>query len=380
LQVIRCLGSGPKASVFLAREPELKRLVAIKVLAPKLIEDPRARARFEREAQAAASLSHPNIVAVHTVGRLSNDAPYISMQYVKGRTLAERLEAEEAIPVEEARRALADIAAALAAAHNKGIVHRDVRPANVLHDEETGRYLLADFGIAGVLSSGEQEPGDRLTKTGETVGDPMWMSPELLMGQPLTERSDIYGLGLLGYATLAKSSPYDASSRQDLIRAHVRDRPRRLCKLRDGVDRQLDDLLFRCLAKEPGHRPNAADVAARLSEPLSTTSGSFEVLQSSFLSKLIARRMPQIVILYALVAWAILQVVDQLADRDVLPELAYRFTLASAVAGLPAVLVGAWYHGKKGGQPFRKIEYWLFGVLALIWLTVCAIIYVWSLP
>ncbi len=378
-KVVRCLGSGPKASVFLAREPGLKRLVAIKVLASKLTKDPRALARFEREAQAAASLTHPNIVAVHAVDRLSNGAPYIIMQYVKGRTLADRLESEEAIPVDEGRRALSDIAAALSAAHHKGIVHRDVRPANVLFEEETGRYLLADFGIAGVLSTGEQEEGDKLTKTGEMVGDPMWMSPEQLMAQPITELSDIYGLGLLGYATLAKRSPYDAERRQDLIRAHVRDRPRRVSTLRDGIDRKLDDLLFRCLAKEPEHRPNASDIAERLSEPSPTTSGSFEVLQSSFLSKLMARRMPQIVILYCLIAWGVLQVIEPLADRDVVPELAYKFTLALGIAGLPAVLVGSWYHGKKGGQPFRKIEYWLFGILALLWLTVCSIIYIWSL-
>jgi serine/threonine protein kinase len=374
-QIIRCLGSGPKASVFLAREPDLKRLVAIKVLAADLCEDPRARARFEREAQAAASLAHPSIVAVHAVGRLSDDAPYIVMQYVKGRTMEERLEAEEALPVEEGRRVLAEIASALAAAHAKGVVHRDIRPANILHDEETGRALLADFGIAGILWTGEHDPAERLTKTGETVGDPTWMSPEQLTGQPVTERSDIYGLGLLAYALLAKRSPYEAETRLQQLRAHAQAAPLKLSKLRDGIDRQLDDLLLRCLAKEPGHRPNAADVAERLTAPPSALGAANGLLTGGFLSGLAERRVPQFVILYVVLAWALLQVVDQLADRDVVPEIFYRLSLVSVAAGLPAVLVGSWFHGKKGDQPTRPIEYWVFGALALIWLIVCAVIY-----
>ncbi len=375
LQVIRCLGSGTRASVFLAREPELKRLVAIKVLSPSLTEDPLARARFEREAQAAASLSHPNIVAVHGVGRLSNGAPYIVMQYVKGRTMAERLEAEGTLSVEEGRRVLAEIASALAAAHRKGIVHRDVRPVNVLHEEETGRCLLADFGIAGVLWSGDQEPAARLTRTGELVGDPTWMSPEQLQGGSLTERSDVYGLGLLGYALLAKRSPYDSSSRQTLVRAHLRETPRKLCELRDGVDAQLDDLLLRCLAKQPEHRPNAADIAQRLAAPPPAPVTRDPLTPQGLLALLTERRVPQIVVLYIVLAWGALSVIDQLADRDVLPELVYRFSLVSLLSGLPAVLVGAWFHGKKGDQPVRKIEYWLFGALALLWLVMSALVY-----
>jgi len=375
LQVIRCLGSGDKASVFLAREPELKRLVAIKVLSPALTEDPRALARFEREAQAVASLSHPNIVAVLSVGRLSNGAPYIVMQYVKGRTMAERLEAEGTLSVEEGRRVLSEIASALAAAHRKGIVHRDVRPVNVLHEEETGRCLLADFGIAGVLWSGDQGPAERLTRTGELVGDPAWMSPEQLTGEPLTERSDVYGLGLLGYALLAKRSPYDASSTQDLVRAHVRGTPRKLYELRDGVDAQLDDLLLRCLAKQPEHRPNAADLAQRLAAPPPVSKTPDRLSPQGLLAVVTERRVPQIVVLYIVLAWGALSVIDQLADRDVVPELVYRFSLVSLLAGLPAVLVGSWFHGKKGDQPVRKVEYWLFGALALIWLVTSALVY-----
>jgi serine/threonine-protein kinase len=155
--------------------------------------------RFEREAQSAASLSHPNIVAIYRVGRLSNDLPYFIMQYVKGRTMADRIKAKGALPLDEARRAIGEVASAVAAAHQKGIVHRDIRPGNVLYEEDSGRALLADFGIAAIVASGDMGESARLTRTGELVGDPSYMSPEQLMGMEVTERSDVYAIGLLGY-------------------------------------------------------------------------------------------------------------------------------------------------------------------------------------
>jgi serine/threonine protein kinase len=378
LEVIRRLGRGSVASVYLAREQALKRLVAIKVLSPRLARDERARLRFEREAQAVAALAHPNIVAVHRVGRLSNDLPYIVMQYVKGRTMGERLQAEGPLSVDEARAAIIEVASALAAAHQKGIVHRDVRPDNVLYDEEAGRSLLSDFGIAAILASGESGQAARLTKTGELVGNPAYMSPEQLSGRNLTELSDVYALGLLGYELLAGRGPYDAKSRRELITAHIEGEPRRLSELRGDVESDLEVMLHRCLAKESGHRPNAADLARRLSAPGEVTPmPPLKVpAPSGLLASLSERRLPQIVIAFGAVAWGILGVVDQLADRGVLPEVAYRLALVAVVTGLPAVLTGAWFHGKKGRQKFEPIEYWVFGGLALVWLAVSTLILV----
>ncbi len=376
LEVVRRLGRGSMAYVYLAREQQLKRLVAIKVLSPKLARDERARLRFEREAQAVAALSHPNIVQVHGVGRLSNDLPYFVMQYVKGRTLEERLQAEGPLPVSEARKAIIEIAQALAAAHQKGIVHRDVRPDNVLYEVESGRALLTDFGIVAILASAESGQAARLTRTGELVGDPAHMSPEQLSGQDITELSDVYALGLLGYELLTGRGPYDAKSRRELITAHMQGEPRRLSELRADMESDLEDVLMRCLAKEREHRPSASDVARRLSAPgeLTPVPGPKVQVEQGFIASLKERRLPQIMIAFGAVAWGVLSVFEQLADRDVLPEVAYRLALVAVVTAFPAVLTGAWFHGKKGRQRFEPIEYWVFGGLAIIWLVVTALI------
>ncbi len=265
LEIVRLLGSGSMASVYLAREAMLRRLVAVKVLAPEVAVDARARLRFEREAQAVASLSHPGIVAIYRVDRLSNELPFLVMQYVKGRSLAERLKAEGPLPVEEARRILADLAAALAAAHRKGIVHRDVKPANVLWEEESGRVLLCDFGVAAVLDTGEEQ-SLRLTQPGEVLGQLTYISPEQMAGGSVTEQADLYSLGVLGYELLTGRRLSDTSTTQgadDLGGAA----PRKISELRSDVDPELEMLIERCLAQTPTHRPSAADLARRLAQP-----------------------------------------------------------------------------------------------------------------
>lgn len=378
LEVVRRLGRGSVATVYLARETALKRLVAVKVLSPKLAKDRRARLRFEREAQAVAALTHPNIVQVHRVGRLSNNLPYIVMQYVKGRTIADRLQAEGTLPVEEARCVIAEMASAVAAAHQKGIVHRDIRPANVLYDEESRRSLLTDFGIAALLASGEAGQAARLTKTGELVGNPAYMSPEQLTGRGLSERSDVYALGLLGYELLAGRGPYEAESRRELITAHIHQQPRKLSELRVDVDPSLEELLSRCLAKEPEHRPNAADVARRVEAARGDVVTPWPPLArptaAGLFSKLKERRLLHVIVVYGAIAWGLLEVAAQLVELNVVRGVVYRLVLVAVVTGFPAVLVGAWFHGKKGRQEFTKVEYWLFAGLALIWLAVSAFI------
>ncbi len=381
LRLMRRLSRGPMASVYLAREPELKRLVAVKVLSPKLAKDTRARKRFEREAQSAASVSHPNIVQFHWVGRLSNDIPYFVMQYVKGRTLADRLRAEGKFNVDDACRILAEVASALAAAHKKGIVHRDVTAVNILYEEESGRAVLTDFGIAALLATGDNDEVIRLTRSGEVMGDPAYMSPEQLMGKELTERSDVYGLGLLAYELLAGRGPYDATSRKELYQAHLRQEPRKLSEIRGEVSGQLDELLLRCLSKEPDHRPNASDVARRLSSLRQGRRGEAGVGTVEppspgkiILSKLGERRVVQYVAGSAMVGWLVLQVIDQLVQQEILAKMAYQLTLVSVLAGLPAGFILAWFHGKTGRQRFRRLEFALLGAVLLIWLSVVGVL------
>jgi serine/threonine-protein kinase len=265
LHITRVLGKSPVAEVYLAREPALKRLVAVKILAPGLASDEGAVRRFEREAQSAARITHPNVVTVYRVGRLGDGLPYLVMQYVKGRSLAALLQAEGPLPAARACAILGDVASAVAAAHHKRVVHRDIKPANVLIEDATGNALVFDFGIAAILVSEDEEP-NRITTVGRVIGDPQYMSPERFRGEPVDERADVYNLGLLGYELLSGEGPFEASSNRDWIELHLNAEPRRLPELRDGGGAGLADLLRRCLAKEPDHRPNAATVAGAVAE------------------------------------------------------------------------------------------------------------------
>jgi len=262
-EVVRRLAASETATVYLLREPALRRLVAVKVLSPRLARNAKALLRFDREVRAVARISHPNVVTVFRVGALSDGTPFLIMQYVKGRSLEARLKAEGRLAVNEVRRVLSQVAAALAAAHENGVVHRDVKAANVLYDEVSLRCLLTDFGIAAVLATGE-ESERRITTAGHVVADFKYVSPEQLKGEPLTGSADVYGLAILAYELLANRFPYEASTPREFADAHLNREPARISSLRPDVTADLEDLLGRCLAKDPLHRPRAADLARRL--------------------------------------------------------------------------------------------------------------------
>ncbi|UCC71374.1 MAG: protein kinase [Gemmatimonadota bacterium] len=370
LQIVRQLGESSTASVYLAREPELRRQVAVKVFAPQLAKDRRARLRFEREVQAVASLTQANIVGLHWAGALSNNLPYFVMEYVEGRSMANKLRAEGRLPVAEARRVLADVASALAAAHRRGIIHRDVQPANVLCEEETGRTLLADFGVAAMLSkTGERAVS--ITESGELVGDPRWMSPEQLVGAGATERSDVYSLGLLGYEVLAGRGPYDAGSRQEQYAAQIKEQPRKLKELRPDVDADLAELLERCLAKDPSDRPDAGYVARMLSAPPDeawVAAGAGRATPRRVLSALLERRVPHALAAYLAGGFVLVELVGEMVSRRLLAEVFDQLSLLTYALGAPAVATFAWFHGKPGRQRFQYLEYWLLSLLVLVWL------------
>ena len=264
LKILRLLGRGAVASVYLAQEPGLKRLVAVKVLSPMLGWNNNARLRFEREAQSAARIFHPNVVPVHRVGTLSDGVPYLTMAFIEGRSLAQRLKAEGLLEVGEVRQILTQLAAALQAAHEEGIVHRHVKPSNVLCEEKTGRVLLTDFGIAAALDTAD-EAGPRLTPIGQLVGDLRHMSPEQLAGKELTGEADVYGLAILGYELLTGEGPYGQRTISEMTTAHLQEEPTPLAAIRDDVDAELAEVLLRCLEKTPGDRPRASDVVRLLS-------------------------------------------------------------------------------------------------------------------
>lgn len=261
-ELLRELGQGGMGLVFLAREPALKRLVAVKLLAPDLAGDHAARSRFEREARAAAALSHPNVVRVYAVGETATLAlPYIVMQYVEGSTLADVIERSGKLGEREARRIIGEVAAALAAAHARELVHRDVKPSNVLIEGESQRAYVADFGVSAALSPATRAEQTRLTATGMMVGTPVYMSPEQASAGTVGPASDVYSLGVLGYELLVGEPPFSATTAMGWAAAHLRDTPTPVAVKRNDVAPEVALLVDRCLAKEPLRRPTASEVA-----------------------------------------------------------------------------------------------------------------------
>ena len=361
LELIRALGHGHAADVFLAREPALKRMVALKVLRPAVATDRAARLRFEREARAVAALTHPGVAQLYRVCETSDGRPFLVMQYVEGRSIEERLEAEGPLSVPEARRVLAAVAEALAAAHRQGIVHRDLRPSNLLLEDETGRVLLTDFGLAAVLDSGA-EAAQRITMTGQLVGDSCVMSPEQIRGENVTGQADVYQLGVLAYHLLSGEGPFGAGPSARLMAAHLEDEPRELTRLRMTVDPALSELVRHCLAKQPNRRPTAAALARRLREPKEVAAAtSVEPLE------LLRRRIPQLVLAAVVVGAAILGGVDQLTQQTLLPEMSYPLALILVVHGVGATAVLSWFHGARGKQRVEPVELVILVVLAASW-------------
>ena len=267
-QIIRFLVDTSVAHVYLAREKGLGRLVDIKVLKTELARDETARKRFEREARSAGRIHHQNVAAVHRVGTLGDETPFIVVEHVEGRNLADALQADGVMEVEKACLVLSQVASALAAAHEKGVVHRDVKPENIVCERDSERVVLTDFGIAGILET-DTETITRITKTGEFMDwDPRYLSPEHLLAQPITDESDVYSLGILGYELLTLAGPYETSSNVLMATAHLHEEPMPLRDLRSDVNPQLEDLLIRCLAKNSKQRPRASDVARALAHGL----------------------------------------------------------------------------------------------------------------
>ena len=278
-QIVRLLGEGSVAQVYLARERALQRLVAIKLMKSELAEDPIARKRFERESRSAAKIHHHNVATVHRVGSLEDGTPFIIMEYIEGRALADVLQAEGVMTIEQACHTLSQVASALAAAHENGIVHRDVKPDNVVQERDSDRVVLTDFGIAGLLETGT-ETITRLTQQGQLLGDPRYRSPEQLLGESVTDESDVYSLGIMGYELLTLKTPYEGTTSVQLVTAHLKKQPIPLVRLRPDVDPRLAELLERCLSKNPRHRPRASEVAKALEQVTEETHATGLLVES----------------------------------------------------------------------------------------------------
>jgi YVTN family beta-propeller protein len=244
------IGRGGMGAVYRAVEEGLARKVALKVIAPELARDERFRERFLRESRVAASLDHPHVIPIYQAGE-EEGVLYLAMRYVEGTDLAKLLAEEGALEPARALEILSQVAEALDAAHEKGLVHRDVKPSNVLIASAAGREhcYLADFGLTkrtGSLSG--------VSAAGEIVGTLEYVAPEQITGAELDERADVYSLGCVLYECLTGQSPFPRATDVALLWAHVHEEPTPPSKARPELPRELDSVLARALAKEPGRR------------------------------------------------------------------------------------------------------------------------------
>lgn len=264
------IGRGGMGIVYRARDRRLKRLVAVKLLPPDLAYRSDIRTRFLKEAETAAQLNHPSIVPIYTVGE-ADDLVFFIMGLVHGDTVAARLRDRGPMPPDAVRRALCEVADALAYAHARNVVHRDIKPDNILLDSDTGRAMVTDFGIARAVSEGTDT---RLTTTGLAIGTPAYMSPEQCAGDRGADgRSDLYSLGVVGYQMISGDLPFIAANTPAMFVQHLTARPRPLTQLR-SVPADLNDAIMRCLAKDPDDRfPDAAALVDALEGRGAATSG-----------------------------------------------------------------------------------------------------------
>ena len=253
-EIERELGAGGMATVYLATDVRHERQVALKVLRGDLAKSLGAD-RFLREIRIAANLNHPHILAVFDSGDADGFLYYV-MPYIAGSTVRERLDREGELPVRDAVRLISEIAEALAFAHSKGVVHRDIKPDNVML---TGSHaIVADFGVAKAVSAATGR--DKLTTIGVALGTPAYMSPEQATGDAhVDHRADIYALGIMAYELLTGRPPFTAATPQAVLAAHVTEEAEPVRKYRRSISAELDAVIMRCLAKRPADRWQSVD-------------------------------------------------------------------------------------------------------------------------
>jgi len=282
----REVGAGGMATVYLAQDLKHDRRVALKVLRPELAAT-LGPDRFPREIRIVAKLQHPHVLPLHDSGESAGFLYYV-MPFVDGESLREKLDRDGPLPVHDAARILREVADALAYAHAQGVLHRDIKPDNVML---SGRHaLVTDFGVAKAVSDAG---GEKLTTVGVAVGTPTYMSPEQATGElHVDQRSDIYALGILGYELLTGKPPFVAPTAQAVLSAQVLERPVPVSERRPAVPQPLSDLLQRCLEKDPADRWQTAEEVLQALESIATPSGGITPTTTRPVKTTDVRRVP----------------------------------------------------------------------------------------
>ena len=261
-EIQELLGQGGMGTAYKARDVHLNRPVAIKLLAPHLAADETARKRFLREAQSAAAIKHPNVVTIYAIVK-TESAPFLVMELIEGVTLRQKIDREGALAVADILRLGTQMADGLAAAHAQGIVHRDMKPGNVLLEHEDEIVKITDFGLARTIDDVS------FTKTGEVSGTPDYMSPEQAYAQPIDHRSDLFSLGCILYKMCSGTSPFEAPTTMAVMKRVCEDAPGPLRNLNPGIPVWLEQIVNKLLAKNPDDRfRTATEVSALLGQYL----------------------------------------------------------------------------------------------------------------
>ncbi|MEP6590266.1 MAG: protein kinase [Gemmatimonadota bacterium] len=327
----RELGGGGMSRVFVAHEVRLSRKVVIKVLSPELVQGLNAE-RFEREILLAASLQQANIVPVLAAGEVEG-LPYFTMPFVEGESLRTRL-GGSGLPIADVLAILRDVAKALAYAHSRGIVHRDIKPDNVLLSG--GTAVVTDFGIAKALSASRNETGATLTSVGTSIGTPAYMAPEQIAGDPnIDHRVDLYALGCMAYELLSGKSPFADRTPPKMLAAHLSEKPAAIGSFRGDSPGALNSLVMRLLEKDPVDRIQSASDVLRSLDGMSTSS-------TPTLSLSAPGMFPKVLGLY-LVAIAVVALLAKAAVVGIgLPDWVFPGAIVVMLLGLPALLVTAY--------------------------------------
>jgi tetratricopeptide (TPR) repeat protein len=331
----RELGGGGMSRVFVAHEAALGRKVVVKVLSPELAAGISVD-RFRREIQLAAQLQHAHIVPVLAAGE-TGDLPFYTMPFVEGESLRARL-SQGPLPVGEVMSYLRDVARALAYAHARGVVHRDIKPDNVL--VSGGSAVVTDFGVAKALSNARGDaPGGTLTSVGTSLGTPAYMAPEQVAADPDTNhRADLYAFGAMAYELLAGRSPFGGRTPQKMLAAQMSERPEAIEQLRPDTPPQLAQLVMRCLEKEPGDRPQSADAVLRELDASASSGGRNAAGAIAGASR---RTLAQALVIYAAAFLAVAVVARAAIIAIGLPDWVFPGALIVMALGLPVILFTA---------------------------------------